>query len=145
MGRLDLPTVDQETQGFWEGLEQDELRLQRCGGCGHAQVNSRPFCARCWSEDLTWEVASGRGTLYTYSVVHLNTLPPFDERVPYIAALVDLDEGPRIMTNVVGVEGDEIEIGMSLEVEFASDPELTRPVFRPAVGSDPRPRGSDSR
>ena len=83
--------------------------------------------------------ASGRATLYTWSVVHVNDLPPFPERVPYVAALVDLEEGPRMMTNVVDCEFDELEGGMALEVVFeqvSDEPLVTVPVFRPGL-TDP--------
>ena len=80
-----------------------------------------------------WEEASGRATLYTYSIVRRNDLPPFNERVPYVAAVVDLDEGPRMMTNVEGCAEDELEIGMSLVVDFRVETdEVTVPVFVPA-------------
>ena len=72
----------------------------------------------CWSTNVEWVEASGRATLYTWSVVHRNDLPPFPERVPYVAAVVDLEEGPRMMTNVVDCEFDALEIGMPLEVVF---------------------------
>jgi uncharacterized OB-fold protein len=82
---------------------------------------------------VQWVEASGRATLYTYSVVHTNDLPPFPERVPYVAAIVDLAEGPRMMTNVEGCAVDELEIGMALEVDFrALTDDVTVPVFRPA-------------
>ena len=82
---------------------------------------------------MAWKEASGRGTLYTYSIVHVNDLPPFAERVPYVAAMVDLDEGPRVMTNVEGVPFDELRVGMPVTVEFKpiSD-DITIPVFRAA-------------
>jgi hypothetical protein len=88
----------------------------------------------CWSERVEWEDASGRASLYTYSVVYVNDLPPFAARVPYVAAIVDLAEGPRMMTNVVDCEFDELEIGMPLEVTFRQETdEVTLPVFRPAT------------
>lgn len=81
-----------------------------------------------------WEDASGRATLYTWSVVRVNDLPPFGERVPYVAAIVDLDEGPRMVSNVVDCEFDDLEVGMPLEVAFREETdEVTVPVFRPAT------------
>ena len=96
-------------------------------------ADNRPFWARCWTTDVRWEQASGRATLYTWSVVHRDDLPPFHERVPYVAAVVDLEEGPRMMTNVVDCDHDALEVGMALEVAYRpiSDA-FTIPVFRPA-------------
>ena len=82
---------------------------------------------------MEWEQASGRATLYTWSVVHQNDLPPFGERVPYVAAIVDLEEGPRMMTNVVDCDFDALAVGMALEVTFREETdEITVPLFRPA-------------
>jgi uncharacterized OB-fold protein len=83
---------------------------------------------------VSWEQASGRATLYTWSVVHQNDLPPFAERVPYVAAVVDLEEGPRMMTNVVDCPFEQLRIGMALEVTFRRETEeISLPVFRPAA------------
>ena len=135
--RFDLPTTDQETEPFWEACRRGQLLVQRCGACGHVYAYARPFCPACWSEDVAWVEASGRGTLYTWSTVHRNDLPPFGDRVPYVAAIVELEEGPRLMTNVVDASDDRLEIGMPLEVTFRSDPDpevdLTVPVFRPVA------------
>ncbi|MDX2690717.1 Zn-ribbon domain-containing OB-fold protein [Streptomyces scabiei] len=101
--RFDLPEVDGFTRTFWDAAAGGRLLLRRCGaaGCGRAHHYPREFCPYCWSEDVRWEEASGRATLYTWSVVHRNDLPPFGERTPYVPAVVDLAEGPRMMTEVV--------------------------------------------
>ena len=81
---------------------------------------------------MSWREASGRGTVYTYSVVHVNDLPPFNERVPYVAAIVELDEGPKVMTNIEGVALDDIHVDMPVVVAFkAISDDVTIPVFRP--------------
>jgi uncharacterized OB-fold protein len=83
---------------------------------------------------VVWEDASGKASLYTYSVVYQNDLPPFPERVPYVAAIVELEEGPRLMTNVVDCPFDRLQIGMDLEVAYRQESdEITLPVFRPAT------------
>ena len=83
---------------------------------------------------MSWEEASGRATLYTWSVVYQNDLPPFPARIPYVAAIVDLDEGPRMMTNIVDCPFERLAMGMALEVSFrAETDEITLPVFRPAA------------
>jgi uncharacterized OB-fold protein len=134
--RFDLPTPDTETQPFWDACREGRLLIRRCNACKEWHYYPRPFCPKCWSDDVEWAAASGRASLYTYSVVHSNDLPPWPERVPYIAAVVDLEEGPRMMTNVEGIEFDDVEIGMQLVVDFrAIDDDITIPVFRPAAAS----------
>jgi uncharacterized OB-fold protein len=132
--RFDLPTIEEETAPWWDAARKGELLIRRCGDCARAHLYPRPFCPSCWSQNVTWERAAGTGTLYTWSEVRVNDLPPFKARVPYIAAIVDLDEGPRLETNIVDVTEAELAIGMRVKVDFRADDEadLTVPVFRPA-------------
>ena len=130
--RFDLPTPDLETQPYWDAARDGKLLIKRCNACGRAHFYPRPFCPHCWSEDVEWHEASGRATLYTFTIVRRNDLPPFPERVPYVAAVVDLAEGPRMMTNVEGCELDEVEIGMELMVAFRDEGDFAIPVFRKA-------------
>ncbi|MGW7089171.1 Zn-ribbon domain-containing OB-fold protein [Streptomyces sp. NPDC054871] len=130
--RFDLPEPDAFTRPYWDAAAEGHLLIRRCGGCGKAHHYPREFCPYCWSEDGTWERASGRATLYTWSVVHRNDLPPFGTRVPYVAAVVDLAEGPRMMTEIVDCEENALRIGMALGVGFRDVGEGTViPVFRP--------------
>ncbi|MEU4210133.1 Zn-ribbon domain-containing OB-fold protein [Streptomyces sp. NPDC026206] len=138
--RFDVPEVDNFTRPYWDAAAEGKLLIRRCRarGCGKAHHYPREFCPRCWSADVVWEQASGRATLYTWSVVHVNDLAPFDARVPYTAAVVDLDEGPRMMTEVIDCPGAELRIGMPLRADYRSDPEGDLPpvpVFRPSVGA----------
>ncbi|MFJ8107350.1 Zn-ribbon domain-containing OB-fold protein [Streptomyces sp. NPDC096132] len=129
--RYDLPEVDTFTRTYWDAAAEGRLLVRRCGACGRAHHYPREFCPNCWSEDVTWEDASGRATLYTWSVVHRNDLPPFGSRTPYVAAVVDLAEGPRMSTEVVDVEAgalDRLSAGMALQVDFREGV----PVFRRA-------------
>ncbi|HMC43358.1 MAG TPA: Zn-ribbon domain-containing OB-fold protein [Acidimicrobiales bacterium] len=131
--RFDLPTPDPSTEPFWDAARQGRLVIRRCQACRRAHFYPRPFCPSCWSDQVSWEEASGRATLYTWSVVYQNDLPPFGERVPYVAAVVDLEEGPRMMTNVVDCAFEQLRVGMSLEVTFRVETEeISLPVFRPA-------------
>ena len=131
--RYDLPAPEPETEAFWDAARERRLLVKRCADCGEAHFYPRPFCPRCWSENVKWEDASGRATLYTWSTVHVNDLPPFHERVPYVAAIVELSEGPRMMTNVVDCDAEELAVGMSLEVRYRDlDDEFSIPVFAPA-------------
>ena len=132
--RFDLPTPDEDTQPFWDGANEHKLVIKHCNACGEYFDYPRPFCPQCWSRDVEWYEASGRASLYTWSIVYVNELPPWPERLPYCAALVDLEEGPRLMSNVVECEFDALEGGMALEVVFeqvSDDPLVTVPRFRP--------------
>ncbi|MFF3758926.1 Zn-ribbon domain-containing OB-fold protein [Streptomyces sp. NPDC002185] len=113
-----LPDIDAFTRPYWDAAAEGRLLLRHCDACDRAHHYPREFCPYCWSEDVRWKRASGRATLYTWSVVHRNDLPPFGDRVPYVAAVVDLAEGPRMMTEVVGVAEGDLRIGMELEVAF---------------------------
>lgn len=128
--RYDVPEADAFTRTYWDAAAEGRLLIRRCGDCGRAHHYPREFCPYCWSEAVTWEDASGRATLYTWSVVHRNDLPPFGERVPYVAAVVDLAEGPRMMTQVVDVPEDDLRADMALEVVFRTgDDGVAVPVF----------------
>jgi uncharacterized OB-fold protein len=131
--RFDLPTPDAETQPFWDAARDGKLLIKRCNACQRPHFYPRPFCPHCWSDDVVWEEASGGATLYTFSIVRRNDLPPFNERVPYVAAVVDLDEGVRMLSNVVDCAIDDVVIGMRLAVTFQQETdEISLPLFRPA-------------
>ncbi len=123
------PQPDDVTQPFWDGIAEGRLRLQRCASCGRHVFYPRAVCPHCSSAGLEWVDASGRGTLYSYSVVH--RAPPGFE-APYAVALVDLAEGVRMMTRLVDVAIDDLAVGQALEVAIQGDPAL--PYFRPAPG-----------
>lgn len=132
--RFDLPTIDDGTRPWWEACRAGRLLIKRCADCGRAHFYPRSFCPYCWSERVDWETASGRATLYTWSVVYSNDLPPFGTRVPYVAAIVDLEEGPRMMTNIVDCPFDELHVDMALQVSFRRETDdVTLPVFHPAA------------
>ncbi|MCU1344057.1 MAG: hypothetical protein JWL70_323 [Acidimicrobiia bacterium] len=132
--RFDLPTIEDEGRPFWDAAREGRLVIMRCNACGDAYMYPRPFCPKCWSDDVSWEDASGRGTVYTYSTVFMNDLPPFGSRLPYVAAAIDLEEGPRIMSNLVECDPADLRVGMAVEVTFTElTPEITAPVFRPAA------------
>lgn len=121
--RFDLPEQDGFTRSYWQAAAEGRLLLRRCraDGCGAAHHYPREFCPRCWSEDVVWEQAAGDATLYTWSVVHRNDLPPFGARVPYVAAVVQLAEGPRMMTEIIDCPEDRLRVGMALTAAFRTE------------------------
>lgn len=128
-----LPRIDEESRGWWEALARHELYVQRCGQCGTKRLPPRAVCPRCLSSKIEWLRASGKGTVYSYTVTRQNQMPGFREELPYVLAMVELEEGPRIMTNVVGCDPDGVRIGMPVVVQFEDvTPEVTLPKFRPA-------------
>ena len=130
-----LPVPTPETRPFWDGVRRHELCLQRCRACGEYFFYPRAACPKCLSPDFEWHATSGRGTLHTFTVVHRGARN-FPLGPPYVIAIVALDEGPRLMTNLVGVEPDpsRITIGMAVQVVFEDvTSEATLPRFRPAT------------
>jgi uncharacterized OB-fold protein len=130
------PWASWETRGYWEGCGRGELVLQRCRDCNTVQHRPRAVCVSCLSGEIEHFVASGRGSVYTFTVTHQNQAPGFREACPYVLAYVELEEGPRLMTNIVGCEPEEVRIAMPVVVDFAV-PEgieegLAVPRFRPA-------------
>ncbi|MEU2504136.1 Zn-ribbon domain-containing OB-fold protein [Streptomyces sp. NPDC007863] len=132
------PDVDAFTRAYWDAAAEGRLLIRRCRACDRPHHYPREFCPHCWSEDGEWTEASGRATLYTWSVVHRNDLPPFGDRVPYVAAVVDLAEGPRMMTRVVDVPEHALRPDMELTVAFETGedgvavPVFTTPPSRPS-------------
>lgn len=128
-----LPIPNPDTQPFWDGCARGELLLQRCLSCRTYRHPPSPRCHVCLSANHEWIRASGRGALYSYVVVHHALNPAWEEDVPYIVAIIELAEGPHIMSNLVDVPKDRVSIGMALTVCFqrASD-EFVLPKFRPA-------------
>ncbi|MCV7149964.1 Zn-ribbon domain-containing OB-fold protein [Mycolicibacterium pyrenivorans] len=127
------PQPTPETEPFWAGCAQGELRLQRCSHCDEFYFPPRPFCPSCWSADVTWQAVSGRGTLHSYVINH-RPAPGFAADAPYAIALVQLDEGPRMMSNILGVENipENLVLDMALEVTFEQRGDITVPQFQPA-------------
>ena len=129
-----LPTPTPETQHFWDGTREGELRLQRCDGCGKNYFPPRPFCSACGSRRVSVFKASGKAVLWSY-VIHHRAVPGF--KPPYAIAVVQLAEGPRLMTNIVECEQtpEALQLDMPLEVVFEKQNDtITLPLFRPAKG-----------
>ena len=128
------PEPTPETAPYWEAANRGELQIQQCNACGMHYFYPRTACPRCGSTDVTWVTVSGRGRLHTYVINH-RPAPGFEDEAPYAIAVVELEEGPRMMANIVGVPNtpDELELDMPLEVRFESRGEQMVPVFAPAA------------
>ncbi len=127
---MPTPAVDRETLPWWQAAAEHRLLLQRCDTCGCVRLPPGPLCPTCRSFDQSWQEASGRGTVYTYTIVHrayVRGLP-----VPYVVAVVALEEGPKLTSNVVDVEPAAVQIGMAVEVVWEDmGPAVSVPRFRP--------------
>ncbi|MCL2516213.1 MAG: OB-fold domain-containing protein [Microbacteriaceae bacterium] len=131
-----VPRPTPETLPFWEGTAAGELRIQRCTPCDEFYFYPRPFCPKCLSSDVAWEKVSGNATLASYNI-NYRPGPAFSSQDPLVIALVELDEGPRMMTNIVGVpaEPEALPLGMRLTVGFQPRGDQFLPVFSPAEGA----------
>jgi len=127
-----LPRPSEDSAPYWEAAQRGELRMQRCGECAHVRFPPALLCPRCLAERFEWVALSGRGTVYSWIVVHQSQHPAFNVDVPYNVAIVELQEGPRLHTNVVQCGNDEIRIGMPVEVVFERvNDDCCLPKFRP--------------
>ena len=108
------PVPSPATEEFWAATADSRFLIQRCKGCGGAQFYPRATCTSCGSSDLAWEAAAGRATLHTFTVARRATHPAFDGAEPYVIAIVELAEGPRVTGNVVDCPVDDVRIGMPL-------------------------------
>ena len=129
-----LPQPTPETQHYWDGCKAGELRLQRCQACRETYFPPRPFCPACGSREVEVYAASGRATLYSY-VINQRPRPDMGT-LPHSIAVVTLEEGPRLMTNIVGCPQtpEALQLDMAVEVTFETYGEIALPYFKPAGG-----------
>lgn len=122
-----------DTRQFWAATKDQKLTYQQCDDCDTVVFHPRRHCTGCLGNSLAWRTASGKGTIYTYSVVRQSYHPFFRATLPYAVAWIDLDEGPRILSNVVGVDDplEDVKIGARVQVEWEVHEELSIPLFRP--------------
>ena len=129
-----LPRTDEpDTREFWARTRNHLLAYQQCDDCGTVVFYPRHHCTGCLGANLTWKESKGQGTIYTFSVVRQSYHPFFRTQVPYAVAWVDLDEGPRILSNITGI-GDpaaELEVGQRVTVAWEDHDELSVPLFKP--------------
>ncbi len=132
--RKPAPVPDERSRPFFDGARDGKLMLQHCIACNRWSFPVRERCPHCFAAQLEWRPASGRGSLYTYTIMHQVMHPGFASAAPYNIAQVDLDEGVRITSNIVGVDNAALRIGMKLEAVFEEVGEdLRLPKFRAAA------------
>ena len=128
-----LPEITEETKEYWEGCKRHELRMQRCKECGTYVWYPQPMCHNCNSMNLEWTRVSGKGMVYSYTIIHHPTGRAWESEVPYAVVLVELPEGVRMVSNLVDCRQEDVKIGMPVEVVFDDvTQEITLPKFRPA-------------
>lgn len=129
-----LPRITEETKPYWEGCANHRLLIQKCRNCGRFQFYPRSLCSHCLHGSLEWVESKGQGTIYSFSIVYRPPTKAFQE-LPYTVAIIELDEGIRMMTNLVRISPEEIRIGMRVEVVFEDiQDNLAIPKFAPVKG-----------
>ncbi|MFL5280746.1 MAG: Zn-ribbon domain-containing OB-fold protein [Rhodopila sp.] len=129
-----VPVPDDISVPFFDGARDGRLMLQHCTGCGKWSFPVRERCPHCFAAKLEWRAASGRGTLYTFTIMHQVMNPGFASSVPYNVAQVDLEEGVRMVSNVIGISNEALKVGMKLEAVFEDVGDNVRlPKFRLAA------------
>jgi uncharacterized protein len=126
-----IPEADDSSRPFYDGAMAGKLMLMRCTDCSAYRVPSRMHCDVCLSENSEWKASSGRGTVRQFGVMHQKYHPGFYGELPYNLALVELEEGPRMITNLVGVANSDIRVDMPVVVEFEKHEDVAIPKFRP--------------
>jgi hypothetical protein len=132
---MPVPAASRETLAWWQAAAEHRLLVQRCGDCGRTRLPPAPICPSCRSFNRGWQEVSGRGTVYTYTIVHRAYVPSLAERLPYIVIVVELEDGggARLTSNLVDTDPGAVHIGMPVEVVWEDlGPELAVPRFRPA-------------
>lgn len=132
--QIPLPSPTAISRPFWEGCKGGKLLVQRCRDCEGLTFPPQPVCTRCLSPDTEWVEGAGRGAVYSYAVVWRPQTPAF--KAPYVVAIIDLDEGYQMLSNVIDCEPSTVQVGMRVQVEFRiMSREITLPYFRPALAS----------
>ena len=131
-----LPAITPANKPFWDGAREGKILLQRCCGCGFTWHPVKPLCPECWSDDYEWVPASGRGKINAWMIYYQSFHPGFDAEIPYHVAEVELEEGPRLQTNIVGIRNEDLQAGMPVEAYFDPvTPEVTLIKFQPVAGT----------
>jgi len=128
-----VPETNTWSEPFWKAARKEKLILQKCSDCGTYIFYPRLICPSCFSDNIDWVEASGKGKVYTFTIVTNNAPSVFLDDMPYVIAIVRLDEGVQMLTNIVDCDPEEVECEMPVEVAFKKlNDEFTLPVFKPA-------------
>jgi uncharacterized protein len=128
-----LPKIDDRSRPFWEAAKRHELLVQRCDSCGHLVFPPAPLCPRCRHTELSWVGLSGKGKVWSWTVFHKAYFPGFADEMPYAVAIVELDEGPRVWTQVAGVSNKDLDVDLPVEAFFDDvTDEVTLVKFKPS-------------
>ena len=131
--RKPLPHIDEESRPLWEAAQRHELYLQKCRDCGDLRFHPRTLCTNCLSSRTEWVRCKGTGKIYTFTVTNQNQAAGFRDELPYVMAWVEVDEGLKMLTNIVDCPPEQVKIGMPVEAVFDDvTPEVTLVKFRPA-------------
>lgn len=129
-----LPVISEDNETYWKYCKQHELRMQKCKDCGHIRFPASILCQACHSMESEWVKLAGKGKIYSYIVFHQAYHEAYQNDIPYVVAIVQLDEGPRMESNITGVDVKVVEIDMPVEVYFDDvTDEVSLPKFKPAV------------
>jgi uncharacterized OB-fold protein len=124
--------IDEDNVAYWESTKRHAMEIQKCSSCGEWRFYPSPVCPNCSSTEHEWREIGGYGTVYTYSVVYRPPSAAFADDVPYAYAIVELDEGPMFPTSIVGVDPEQVHIGMRVKILYDDvTPEITLPRFEP--------------
>ncbi len=121
------------SDAFFDAAREGKLLIQRCVACGEHQFYPRQVCVHCGSSDVDWVEASGKGKLHTFAVIHQQGMPGWRDETPYVAAVIDLAEGPRMTSVVVETDPGDVRIGMDVEVTFVDEGAYVLPRWRPVA------------
>ena len=126
-----IPNVTRELKPFFDAARNHQLAVQKCDACGKLRFPAAPLCLACDSDKASWVTVSGRGQVFSFTVMHRAYHPAI--KVPYTLAVIELNEGVKITSNVIGIEPSKVKCGMPVEVVFEKlSDEVTLPKFRPA-------------
>lgn len=124
------PTANADSAPYWNAAKEDRLVIQKCRDCGHLFFLPSHLCPSCWSDQKDWVDAKGAGTVHSFSIIHRAPLPSYRDDVPYVVALIDLAEGPRMMSNIVGEGALDVEIGSPVTMCFEERGDAKVPQFQ---------------
>lgn len=127
-----LPEPTEWSEHYWQAANDELFELQHCADCDEWVFYPRALCPNCWNDALEWKAASGRGEIYSLTVLHFSPIEEYEDEAPYAVAVIELEEGPRIMTNVVNCDPQAVEIGDEVTVTFEQRDGRAVPQFEPA-------------